>query len=220
MSSRTELDTLAERVFVMACDVEKRRLSGQYVRLVVRGALLAELSLRGCLVEDGSTVRPSPTKRTGDPLLDDALRAMSEQRPRSWRGWVRRDTNQTVAAVRAKLASAGVIGVEPTRVLGIFPRVRITVADPARVSALRSSVLELVRGNRPVSEVSTQDAMLVSLVATGELNAVLSRHDRRAYADRIKEFDRRGGDTAPALRHVIRSIKAARAAAASNASGG
>ncbi len=140
MTFRAELDTLAERVFLMACDVERRRLSGRYIKVVVRGALLAELSLRGCLVEDDGTVRPSSTKRTGDRLLDDALRTMSEQRPRSWRGWVRRDNNPTLTAVRAKLAAAGVIGVEPSRLLGIFPSTLITVADPARVAALRSSV--------------------------------------------------------------------------------
>ncbi len=72
-----------------------------------------------------------------------------------------------------------------------------------------------MRGHRPVSEVSTEDAIVVSLVAVGEVDEVLSRHDRRAYADRIKEFGERGGDTVPALKHVVRSIKAARAAAAS-----
>jgi hypothetical protein len=82
------------------------------------------------------------------------------------------------------------------------------------VTELRSGVRELVRGSRPVTEVSTEDAIVVSLVATGELNQVLSRHDRRAHADRIKEFGERGGRAVPALRQVIRHLKAARAATA------
>jgi hypothetical protein len=214
MSSRT----LPAKIYLLACDVDRHRLRGSNLGVVVRGALLAELNLRGCLADSddgGGTVRVSGSRRTGDPLLDDMLRRMSEDRPRSWRGWLRRGGRQTLTAVREQLVSAGVIRAEPRRILGIFPTTRITVTDPAQVTALRAAVRDAATGTGAVSRVSTEDAALVALVAVGELRSVLSRHECRVHADRITEFTERAGSAIPALRRVIRQVKAARAAAAS-----
>lgn len=81
-------DTLPEQIFLLACDLDRRRVPRRDIAIVVRGALLTELSLRGCLVDEGGYVRASGTRRTGNAVLDDALRGMSEQRPHGWRGWV------------------------------------------------------------------------------------------------------------------------------------
>jgi hypothetical protein len=198
----------------MACDLERQRVPRRDISVVVRGALLAELSLRACLVEseDDNRVRVSGTRRTGNPVLDDTLRQMSEERPRGWRGWIRRDAWQTTCAVQRHLASLGLITVEPTRILGIFPSARIIVHDPAQVTALRDEVRRIVSGDVRVSD---EQASLAALVAVGEMRAVLSRQDRKKYAARIKELTAQGGAAVPALARVVRQIKAERAAAAS-----
>jgi hypothetical protein len=214
MPSGTLPATLPARIYLLACDVEKHRQRTANIAVIVRGALLAELSLRGCLVEEGHRVRASGSKRTGDPVLDGVLGAMSEDRPRSWRSWLRRDTRLTLSAVRRQLAADGLIGVDRDRVLGVFPTTRITVHDPARVAELRASVRDLVTGTVPVARVSTEDAALIALVAVGQLNAVLSGRERRAHADRIAEFTERGGSAVSGLKRVLRQIKSARAAAA------
>jgi hypothetical protein len=213
MPSRTLPDTLPAKIYLLAYDVERQRVRGRNLALVVRGALMAELSLRGCVTEENGAVRASGSRRTGDPVLDEALRTMGDDRARSWRSWLRRSARPTLAAVRRQLVSTGLIRTEPTRVLGIFPRTQVTVTDPAQVAALRDSVRDAVLGNGPVSRVSTTDATLIALVAVGELGTVLSGKERRQRSDRIAEFTERGGDAIPALKRVIRQIKAARAAA-------
>jgi hypothetical protein len=204
--------TLPATIFLLAHAPDSRRAAN--LGVVVRGALLAELNLRGCLVEDGSAVRASGSKRTGDPVLDGALRQMSEDRPRSWRGWLRRGRKQTLTAVRQQLVSDGAISTRPGRILGIFPTTRITVTDP-EAAALRRAIREAATGTGPVSRVPAESSALVALVAVGELRSVLSRHECRAHADRIAEFAERGGGAIPALKQVIRQIKSARAVAAS-----
>jgi hypothetical protein len=158
MNSRTLPTTLPARVYLLACDVDRQRLRGQDVGVVVRGALFADLSLRGCLVEENDVVRPASSRRTGDAVLDDELRIMAESEPRSWRALLRRGGKTTLAAVQDQLASAGQIKVEHTRRLGIFPATRVTLTNPAQVATLRESVREAVRGTGPVSAVSTEDA--------------------------------------------------------------
>jgi hypothetical protein len=215
MPSRTLPASLPARIYLLACDVDKHRLRGANLGVVVRGAALAELNLQGLLTEDGGTVRVSGSRRTGDPVLDGMLRQMSEDRPRNWRGWMRRGGRQTLTAVRQQLVSAGLITTQPGRVLGVFPTTRITVTDPAQAAALRRAIREAATGDGPVSRVSTKDAALVALVAVGELRSVVSRHDCRVHADRIAEFTERAGSAIPALQRVIRQIRSARAAAAS-----
>lgn len=108
------------------------------------------------------------------------------------------------------MAGVGVITVEPTRVLALFPTARIIVRDPAPVTALRDAVLADVRSDRAVS---ANRAALVALLDVGRLRSVLSGKERRANAARIDALTAQGAEAVPALRPVLRQIKAARAAA-------
>lgn len=212
--TRTLPDSLPEQVFLIACDLDRHWAPRRGISVVVRGALLTDLSLRGCLVEseEDGTVRVSGTRRTGNAVLDDALRQMSEQRPCGWRGWFRRDVRQTTSAVQEQLAARGLITVEPVRILGVFPSTRVSVHDPAQVVGLRHLVRDIVsRADR----VSDEQASLVALLAVGEVRAALSRQDRKNYSARIKALTEQGGAAIPALARVVRQIKAQRAAAAS-----
>lgn len=202
--------TLPEQIFLLACDLHRHRARRGDMAVAVRGAVIAELSLRDCLVEEDGTVRASSTRRTGNAVLDNTLHTMSEQRPRSWRGWIRRDTWQTTCAVQRQLARDGLITVEPERILGLFPNSRVTVRDPGQVLALRDAVRAIVHGDQPVPD---RSASLVALVSAGEVRSLLSRKDRRTNAARIAELSEQGSRAVPALRRVLRQIKAARVAA-------
>jgi hypothetical protein len=61
--------------------------------------------------------------------------------------------------------------------------------------------------------VSTADATLVALLAVGEVGTVLSRRDRSEHKARIAEFTDSAGAAVPALKHVLRQIRIARAGA-------
>lgn len=221
MPTHTPPDTLPAKLYLLACDVDRRRLTqSSDLGYLLRGAVLADLSLRGCLSDDDGTAKVSPTKRSGDPVLDDALRELGESRPRSWRSLVRRGARSTLAAVQDQLVTAGVIAVEPRRVLGVFPgRRRVTVADRAQVTTLRAAVRDAVAGPTPVSAVPTDYATLVALATVGELRSAVSRRDARRHADRIEAFTEQGGRAVPALKRVLRQVKAARAAAAAGGGG-
>ncbi len=218
MRSWTLPGSLPARAFLLAYDIDKHKLTGDQLSLVVRGALLIELNLRGCLTDDeDGRVRASGTLRTGDDVLDGVLRSIGESKPRSWRSWLRRAGRPTLAAVRGQLASAGVIRVEFERVLGIFPRTRVTVPDVTPVRTLRDSLRAAVTGT---ARVSTEDAVLVALVAVGQLHATLSRQDRKANSARIGELTEQATAAVPPLPRVLRQIKAARSAAQAGGSKG
>ncbi len=216
MSSRTPA-TLPAKLYLLAWDPDRQRLSNRdNLGYLLRGAILADLSLRGCVRDEDGNVRASGTKRTGDRVLDDMLREIGADRPRGWGARVRRRAGATLVAVEDQLVAAGVVAVDVRRVLGLFPRRRATVTEPA---ALRASVREVALGDRPVSSVSDADAALVALVATADLRTVLSRRERKDNAERVAACTERGGKAAPALHKVLRSVRAARASAAAAASG-
>lgn len=217
MPSRTAPDTLPAKLYLLAWDPDRQRLSHRDdLGYLLRGAILADLSLRGCVRDEDGDVRASGTRRTGDRVLDDMLREINEDRPRGWGAWVRRRAGATLIAVEDQLAAAGVVKVDERRVLGLFRRRRATVTEPA---ALRAAVRDAALGNRPVSSVADADAALVALAATGDLRTVLSRRERKDNAERITACTERCGKAAPALRRVLTSVKAARASAAAAGGG-
>ena len=68
-----------------------------------------------------------------DPLLREVLAEIeASARPRRWQHWVRKGRRQTRAEVVRRLVADRVVTAERQRVLGIFPRTRITVRDHGR----------------------------------------------------------------------------------------
>ncbi|HEX9334946.1 MAG TPA: GPP34 family phosphoprotein [Pseudonocardiaceae bacterium] len=214
MSSRTPPDTLPVTLCLLAWDAGRQRFAqGQELGYVLRGAALADLSLRGCLSEDeDGKVKASGTKRTGDRVLDDVLREIADGRPRSWGYWVRRGARPTMIAVQNQLAAANVVRVECRRVLGILPYRLVIVTDPAVASATRASMRQAVTGRARVSD---RDAAVVALVAAGDLRNALSRQERKEHEQRVTACT----DRAPALRKVMRGVKSARANARAGGGG-
>lgn len=220
MPTRTPPDTVAAKLYLLACDVDRHRLTqGRELGFLLRAAVLADLSLRGCISDDDGTAKASATRRTGDPVLDGVLQEISEGRQRSWRALVRREARSTHVVVQEQLVSSGVIRLETRRVLGVFPRQRVTVADPTHVATLRAVVRDAVRGGAPVSSVPVEHAALVALACAGELRSAVSRRDEKDHADRIEAFTERGSRAVPALKRVLRQVRAARAAAMTSGGG-
>lgn len=211
----TEL-SLPAQAYLLACDVDRERLPDrERAALLVRGAALTDLVLRGLVTDvDG---RPVVTGAggTGHLVLDDLLDALAADPHRRWRSWIKRDARGTLRSVEAQLEAAGVISVRTSKVLGLFPRRRPTVLDRALAEQLKA----LVRNAFEVTEVDSRTAALAALVATAELNTVISRQDRRRHRTRIKELGERAGVTVPALKKVLSELRAARSAAASGGGG-
>jgi Golgi phosphoprotein 3 (GPP34) len=142
--SGSALAALGEDLFVLSV----RRRDG---KLLTRGRIdsalmaseLIRLAAAGRAWIAGGRIVAQDQTATGDPELDAALRSLagaaSPPRPETWVGLPRRGIR---AAYAARLASAGTLRLESSRVLGIrrlhvgTPRYR--VIDASRVTAARS----------------------------------------------------------------------------------
>lgn len=201
-------ETLPARMFLLAYDLRKQKMTSGGARLgyVLRAAALTELFLDGRLGEERG--RPVPGTPGDDPY--GVLAQIAGSRPRRWRHWVRKDSRRIIGTVRDELVRDGWIRVRRRRVLGLFPRHRVTVKDPRVVKALWGGASSALRG-RPVAHVNSYDAAAVALAAAGELKSVLPDSDRRRHRRRIEELTARTGPAAKAVRTLVREEAAAAA---------
>ncbi|WP_206790472.1 GPP34 family phosphoprotein [Amycolatopsis sp. MtRt-6] len=210
--------SLPARAYLLACDTGRDRLPHrERVALLVRAAALTDLVLRGRIADDGGRPVVTGAGRTGHLVLDDLLAELAADPHRTWRARVRRGARGTLQSLEAQLDAAGVITLRTSRVLGVFPRRRAEVRDPATAATLHESVRAAVRSDAPVS---ADVAALTSLAAAVELGAVLPRAARRRHRDRLARLAEQSGAAVPALRKVIRELQAARSATVAATSGG
>jgi Golgi phosphoprotein 3 (GPP34) len=144
--------TLAEELFLLALGDGGRpfgsgrgtRRVGSPVELVLAGAQLCELVLRGRVALDGSRLVAAGAP-LGDAQLDDVLATLTPGRPTVW---VRRTSPGLAAAYTARLVAGGVLrrerstlGLEtlayeaPAVLAGVRERVAATLRDPAAPDA-------------------------------------------------------------------------------------
>jgi len=210
--------SLPARAYLLACDTGRDRLPDrERVALLVRAAGLTDLVLRGLVADDdGRPVLTGPGG-TGHLVLDDLLGELSADPHRKWRARVRRGARGTLQSLEAQLDAAGVIKLETSRFLGLFPRRRPVVRDRTAAAELHEQVASALRSD---AEVAPDIAALTSLAAAVELRSVLPRRDRRQYKARIAQLEEQAGAAVPALRKVIRELNAARSASIAANSGG
>ncbi|QUH01975.1 GPP34 family phosphoprotein [Saccharopolyspora erythraea] len=204
---------LAAKTLLLAYHLDKQRLTHRrFLGIVLRGAVLTELSAGGLLIDSDGKAKAVATSRPVDPVLAGAFDEISSSRPASWKNWVRRNARDTFGLVRDDLAARGVIEVESRRTLGVFQTDRITPTDPAAVQQLQRHVVDVLFGSTPVHEVDREDAALIGLAGAGEL---LRKHasigELWKQRKRIKALAEHGGDAVPATKVVIDRIRAAAA---------
>jgi hypothetical protein len=213
--------SLPARAYLLACDTGRDRLPDrERVALLVRATALTDLVLRGRVTDGDGRPVVTGAGATGDLLLDDLLGDLAVAPHRKWRAWVRRDARATLRSLETQLDAAGLLALRTSRVLGLFPRRRPVVHDRAAAARLHELVAAALRGDEPVSRIDPGTAALTSLAAAAELGAVLPRRDRRRYRARLAELEDHAGAAVPALRKVVRSLRAARAATIAASSGG
>lgn len=223
MVGRTTPDSLPARLYLLAFDQRRDRLRpglGSVFGRLLRGGALVDLNVRGLLGVDPSQdrkVRATGTRRTGDPLLDTVLREVAETPGRGWSALVRRDNRWTRRAVRDQLAADRRIAAEPDRVLGLLPITRVRLLDRAGAQALRAQVRGVVLGDVEVARIPLPEAALAALVVVGELRPAISGREAWGRRGRVRELTNLAQDAVPALKPVIRQIRAARNSATSGA---
>ncbi|AYN42601.1 GPP34 family phosphoprotein [Streptomyces dangxiongensis] len=185
---------------------------------LLRAAVLAELAIRGNLVDsDGDALVASPGP-AGDPVLDLTLDRVASDR-RDWISWIRHDRKETLHAVEDRLVAQGVLTVEEKRSLGRSRRA-VTVTDISAVTALRATVTGLLHGTGATARIAPADAALVALAAAGGIRSVVSRSDARVRKDRIEELTGRLGAVAPGLGKAVGGLGMTLVAARGGMGGG
>jgi hypothetical protein len=194
---------------LFAYDTRKRRLTARsQLGYMLRAAALADLLLRGNLVDETGKAQAGTPPQPLDPVLDGVLSQVAGAPPRKWQHWVRKDHRAAVHAVRDQLEADRMIKVARHRILGVFPATRITLS-PHVATRLANRVNGAVRGSQPLSRVDPHDAALVALVTTGGLKIVLSPAQRLRSKAWIAQLTESSGPIPPALRNVIRNAPAA-----------
>jgi hypothetical protein len=203
-------DSLPQRVFLLAYNPDKGRVRlGTHLGAMLRAAALAELYLGGHLADEGGRAAVRVRRPGRDPVLEAILEEIAGSNPRKWQSWVDRGQRATVGAVRRQLADAGVVRLEPRRILGLFPTTRVTVRDPRA----RKELLRRVSGTlrNPIARTDPADAALVTIVAAGNLKLVLDRRTKRANKRRIEGLAELIGPIGPALHKSVQTAEAAAA---------
>ncbi|WP_181767613.1 GOLPH3/VPS74 family protein [Streptomyces albidus (ex Kaewkla and Franco 2022)] len=196
--------TLPAELYLLACDIEKEKLGRREVLgNVLRAAVLVELTDRGCLIDEDGKAHTVGDRRTGDPVLDDSLRAIAEdRRPRKWKALVQLHRKQVFQGVEQQLVRERIIGIEHRT----WRYDKIVVKDTGLAKRLRAEAVETLTSGRPVEDFSTRQAALTALAALGELPSVASGKERREHKARIKALTERAGQAGPALKKALNEM--------------
>ncbi|MCU7827016.1 GOLPH3/VPS74 family protein [Kitasatospora sp. DSM 101779] len=208
--------------YLLAFDTRAQSLQDRTrAGFLLRAAALAELAHRGAAVEGGAgKVQVVSADPTGDRVLD-ALLAELDDRSRTWKAWIRRSRDDTLEAVEEQLAVLGVMTMADRNPYGpVAPHRTVTMDDPREALDLQLRVAELVRGSGPVGQAPYGDAVLAALAAHGHLRLVLTRHDRKAHAGRIRALTDRLADRTPGLARAVAGLNMTMIAGQGGAGGG
>jgi len=194
--------TLPARIFLLAYDPAKGRLSGRSkLGKVLTAAALIDLQLHGNLADDNGRAQPTKAAPPKDEILAKIFTEIRTASPRRWRTWIDRRQRAIVRDVRDELARAQLIKVEPRR---IFPD-RITLRQPLVRRQLLQRTTDVLRPSRPVSRVDLRDASLAVLAATADLRPVIPKELRLRHKDRLAQLTIRIGPVPPALKKSIQA---------------
>jgi len=201
-------ESLPSRLYLLACDTEKNRVTAQsQLGLVLRAAALADLYLAGLVTDENGKVRAVGDRRpTGDPLLDELLQQIAEHQPqrRSWHGWIVRG-QPAVRTVRTQLEAGCCIRVERRMLLPD----RVELLDRSAVQQYADELRGELR--RHASRIEARSAAVLALAARGEIATVISRSERREHRQYLDELAVHTGPIADALRKAWRTKKAQQA---------
>jgi hypothetical protein len=199
-------ESLPARLYLLAYDTEKNRMTAQsQLGLVLRAAALADLYLAGRVTDENGKAHATNDRRpTGDPVLDEVLEQLAEQRPRSWHGWIARG-RPAVGTVRAQLEDGLSIRVEHRRILPD----KVVLLDQSAVQRYADELRAELR--QPAARTEPRTAAVLALAARGEIGRVISRSERREHRQYLDELAVYTGPIADALRKAWQSKKAQQA---------
>ncbi|MET0965514.1 MAG: GPP34 family phosphoprotein [Nakamurella sp.] len=182
---------LPDRLMLLLLDVDGKVPSGQYADLLLGGAVLSELILRGRIdiAGQGESVKAGrvfvrSAEPVGDELLDTALRTLIQHPGSRPSSLVRTLVERTT--VLERLAAQGIVSASPHRVVGLFPVTSWPTVDDRPALLARQEVQRVVAG---IARPDPGTAALILLLLAGRmLHRVLPTDDRKAQRARAKQL--------------------------------
>ncbi len=160
--------------------------------------------------KDKPLVRLTDSRRLGDPVLDEAIKLISEQNSRKpLTDWVRKLARMKDLKARTalQLCRRGILRADEDKVLGIFTRKIYPEIDPGPERQLVERLRGAIFGEQP--EVDPRDAILVALGhQTHLLRTKFDKADLKPRQERIKRIAE-GSHTARATKEVVDAVNAA-----------
>lgn len=198
--------TLPERLYLLSYDLDKDRLdsvSSLYRDQLLRAAALAQLTIGGVLgVRKRKAVRAGgPAPR--DPFLARVLDDVPAHKPRSWTDVLLRGPGTAEKTVRDRLADAGAITVEKSRLLGLLPVRKVTPGDPDQVRGLRERVRHTVTSGLDPASAPLEDTAVAAIAAEGDVESVFTWREKRAHKREVTALKSHFDATFPGLRDAV-----------------
>ncbi|MBT2541277.1 GPP34 family phosphoprotein [Streptomyces sp. ISL-44] len=206
--------TLAEEIMLLSLDDESGATrQRQAVGWAVAGGILLELVLAERVSVKGKYLELADDTPTGEELLDGRLRLIGTWlRGRSKRrvtDWLTKDQAKAVGAAVERLRARGIVVVEESKVLGVFPRRRYPEADGAAERALRERLAAAVLTG---AEPDERTAGLVALLHAAKLHRLAFPDLPRGQVNPRMAEIAAGQWAAESVRAAIRDMQVAMAA--------
>ena len=207
---------LYEELMLLALKDEEGTTNSSFYSYAIGGAVIAELSLMELIEVEGEGRKAKLTgaanTRTGDPILDEWLRAFREsKRTRTLMDWVGRiaRSKELKHVVARQLVRRGIVRATEDQVLWLFTRHVYPEVDPAPerkiIERLRTAIFE----DGPVEP---RSALIIALSdKTGLLRAVFGRKELKPRKDRLKKIAE-GQESVAATEAATAAVAAAQAA--------
>ena len=213
--------TFVEEILLLLLDDESgamKRVAPNVMELLVAGAILMDLALRGRLDCDLQRLVVVDSTPVGEEILDDPLaeiaEAADEADARTWVVRLSARSKQVQEAALARLVERGILRVEDRSFLWVFGSRRYPMIDDREEREVKLRILDVLLSDRIPAP---RDVALICLAdASNAFQVILSPQELRHAAARIelvRGFDLIGQAMGRAIQKSVQDIAAATATA-------
>lgn len=213
--------TFVEEILLLLLDDDSgamKRVAPNVMELLLAGAILMDLALRGrldCDLQRLVVVDPTPV---GEEILDGPLaeiaEAADEADARTWVVRLSARSKQVQEAALARLVERGILRVEDRSFLWVFGSRRYPMVDDREEREVKLRILDVLLSDRIPAP---RDVALICLAdASNAFQVILSAQELRHAAARIelvRGFDLIGQAMGRAIQKSVQDIAAATATA-------
>ncbi|MCY3931967.1 MAG: GPP34 family phosphoprotein [Acidobacteria bacterium] len=213
--------TFVEEILLLLLDDESgamKRVAPNVMELLVAGAILMDLALRGRLDCDLQRLVVVDSTPVGEEILDGPLaeivEAADEADARTWVVRLSARSKQVQEAALARLVERGILRVEDRSFLWVFGSRRYPMVDDREEREVKLRILDVLLSDRIPAP---RDVALICLAdASNAFQVILSPQELRHAAARIelvRGFDLIGQAMGRAIQKSVQDIAAATATA-------